>query len=62
MILCEPGCCEGCEECLGLGLGCHNRPAAKLMAEVRRIGDGPDTGDRRVGDRELRGSREEERR
>ena len=35
--VCEPGCCEGCSDCMGLGLGCHNRPASRLMAEVRRL-------------------------
>lgn len=39
VIVCEPGCCEGCPDCLGMGLGCHNRPATRLLAEVRRLGD-----------------------
>lgn len=33
------GCCRGCPDCYGEGLGCHNRPAVDLIAAARRLAE-----------------------
>lgn len=28
IIVCGPGCCPGCQNCFGMGIGCHQNPCA----------------------------------